>query len=380
MATMEKREQTPGKVTYRVRWWADGKQRSKSFKDYQEARRFKAVLGGDMASGSFIDPKHGQITLRAFMEQHDDLLLVDVRRSTEARVRSIYTKHLLPEFGHLPLNAITRAEVARWMTRQTATHSPSTLRKHVFALKGVLDLAVTYGFVKINPVHGLKLPPEARHEQRFLTQEQVSILAETIQPRFKALILLAVYGGLRAGELGGLQRKHVNSLASQVSVTRTLVDADNVVSFNDPKTKSSIRTVTVPRSVMNELMEHMHKYTGASPEALVFTGARGGPVRRMWFQQKYWAPTIAKVGFTGLRVHDLRHTFVALWVSLGRNALEVSKAAGHSSVSFTLDRYGHLYEQDDDGLADALDAMLGRSQEATGGMGAWGKTAGQRGA
>ena len=43
---------------------------------------------------------------------------------------------------------------------------------------------------------------------------------------------------------------------------------------------------------------------------------------------------------------------------LGRNAKEVSKVAGHSSVAFTLDRYGHLYEVDDEGLADRLDALI----------------------
>ncbi len=59
-----------------------------------------------------------------------------------------------------------------------------------------------------------------------------------------------------------------------------------------------------------------------------------------------------------MRPHDLRHTFVALWVMLGCNAKEVIKVAGHSSVAFTLDRYGHLYEVDDDELADDLDRLI----------------------
>ena len=58
-------------------------------------------------------------------------------------------------------------------------------------------------------------------------------------------------------------------------------------------------------------------------------------------------------------MHELRHTFVALWVAAGRNIKEVSVAAGHSSVAFTLDRYGHLYELPDDDLQDQLDVQLG---------------------
>lgn len=360
MASLEKREQTPGSVTYRVRWWADDKQRSKSFKRYEDARRYKAVLEGDMVNGSFIDPKVGQITLKAFMDEHADALLVDVRKSTEHRVRGIYRTHVVPEFGHLPLNGITRAEVAKWVTRLMATHNASSVRKNVFALRRVLDLAVSYGLLRVNPASGIKLPAEPKHEQRFLTQEEAMRLAECVPPRFKAMVLVAVYGGLRFGEITALQRHHIISASSQIAVRRTTIDVKGAVSFGEPKTKTSIRTVTIPRSVMNELVAHMAKYTGSSPESLVFTGQRGHVVRRSWFYRTYWLPSVAKAGLQGLRFHDLRHTFVALWVSLGRNAKEVSKAAGHSSVAFTLDRYGHLYDQDDAGLADALDAMLGQ--------------------
>jgi hypothetical protein len=63
-------------------------------------------------------------------------------------------------------------------------------------------------------------------------------------------------------------------------------------------------------------------------------------------------------------VHQLRHTFVSLWVAAGANA-EVSVRAGHSSVAFTLDRYGHLYHDQDDAIADRLDDLLGRARAAS---------------
>ena len=360
MATLERREQTPGNVTYRVRWWADDRQRSKSFKRHEDARRFKAVLEGDMVNGSFIDPKAGQVTLAAFMEDHADALLVDVRKSTANRIQGIYRTHVLPEFGHLPLNAITRAGVAKWITRMMGTHNASSVRKNVFALRRVLDLAVSYGLIRINPAAGVKLPAEPKHEQKFLTQAEAMRLAGSVPDRFKAMVLVAVYGGLRFGEITALQRQHILFQTCQIAVRRTTIDVKGAVAFGEPKTKTSVRTVTIPRSVMNALIDHMNRYTANDPEALVFTGQKGHVVRRSWFYRTYWLPSVRKAGVDGLRFHDLRHTFVALWVSLGRNAKEVSKAAGHASVAFTLDRYGHLYEQDDSGLADALDVMLGQ--------------------
>jgi integrase len=56
-----------------------------------------------------------------------------------------------------------------------------------------------------------------------------------------------------------------------------------------------------------------------------------------------------------LKFHELRHTFVALWIAAGANPKEVSVRAGHSSVAFTLDRYGHLYEDLQDEIPDRLD-------------------------
>jgi integrase len=95
------------------------------------------------------------------------------------------------------------------------------------------------------------------------------------------------------------------------------------------------------------------------PDALVFMGRKGAPLRRAGFRRSYWQPATQKAELEGLKVHELRHTFVALWVAAGVNPKEVSIRAGHSSVAFTLDRYGHLYEDAGDDVPDRLDALLG---------------------
>jgi hypothetical protein len=63
----------------------------------------------------------------------------------------------------------------------------------------------------------------------------------------------------------------------------------------------------------------------------------------------------------GLRIHDLRHTAVALWIAAGANPKEVAARAGHASVSFTLDRYGHLYSEADLTLRERLEAIWSAS-------------------
>jgi integrase len=70
-----------------------------------------------------------------------------------------------------------------------------------------------------------------------------------------------------------------------------------------------------------------------------------------------WRPAVRAAGLDGLRIHDLRHTAVALRIAAGANPKEVAAWAGNASVSFTLDRYGHLYPDADLNLRERLDAI-----------------------
>jgi integrase len=109
--------------------------------------------------------------------------------------------------------------------------------------------------------------------------------------------------------------------------------------------------------VAEELAAHLAGQ--GDPDAFVFTAPQGGPLRVTAFRARVWRPATRAAGLDGLRIHDLRHTAVALWIAVGANPKEVAARAGHSSVSFTLDRYGHLYPEADTALRDRLDALYG---------------------
>ena len=96
----------------------------------------------------------------------------------------------------------------------------------------------------------------------------------------------------------------------------------------------------------------------------MFTADKGGVLRPSNFRVEVWLPAIRAAGLAPLRPHDLRHTAVALWIAAGANPKEVSVRAGHTSVAFTLDRYGHLFEGHDDELRDRLDVMHAQGLQA----------------
>jgi integrase len=206
------------------------------------------------------------------------------------------------------------------------------------------------------------LPKVEREEMRFLTPAEVATLADAIAPRYRALVLVGAYGGLRIGELAGLRRSRVDLLRGTVTVAEIVVEVRGVLHIGPPKTRASRRTVGLPSFVAEELAAHL---TGpGDPESFVFTAPHGGPLRVTGFRARVWRPATRKVGLDGLRIHDLRHTAVALWIAAGANPKEVAARAGHASVSFTLDRYGHLYPEADTALRDRLDALYGTDQPA----------------
>ena len=113
-------------------------------------------------------------------------------------------------------------------------------------------------------------------------------------------MLLAAYGGLRFGELAGLRRSRIDILGGRVVVAETLVENDGHLMFGPPKTKRSRRTVPLPRRVVAELEEHLDRYVPAAPDALVFTGPKGAPLRRSGFHRRWWVPAVNAIGADGL--------------------------------------------------------------------------------
>ncbi len=140
--------------------------------------------------------------------------------------------------------------------------------------------AVSDRRIVFNLCQDVPLPAEHHGEQRFLSATEVEVLADLIEPRFRALVLLAAYGGLRFGELAGLRRARVDTLRSCVAVVETLIEANGQLTFGPPKTKRSRRAVPLPRRVMRELEGHLDRYALSAPDSLVFSGPKGAPLRQ----------------------------------------------------------------------------------------------------
>ena len=124
-----------------------------------------------------------------------------------------------------------------------------------------------------------------------------------------------------------------------------------------PEDPAGRRTVPIPSAVAAALDRHLGEHVDPEPRALVFGGPDGGVLRAGSWRSRFWNPAIRAAGLGGLRVHDLRHTAVALWIAAGASPKQIATWAGHTSVSVVLDHYGHLYEGNDADVLTRLDSF-----------------------
>jgi integrase len=254
-----------------------------------------------------------------------------------------------------PLLVIDYSTAQSWVSDLTDRLAPATVLKNYQILSKTLNGAVKAGMIPANRTNGIQLPSIEVKEQRFLTAPEINILAQSIDPRYRTLVLTMAYGGLRRGEAFALRRSRVDLMRRRLDVVEATseVAGTSGVQFGPPKTKAGHRQVPLPRVVVDELIPEI---APMEPDQLVWTSPNGG-VLRPSFRSRFWMPAVKRAGLDGLRLHDLRHTAVSLWIHAGAHNKAVATWAGHASVASVIDRYGHLMPDTADPVMAALDAM-----------------------
>jgi integrase len=212
MAHIERRVRN-GKVTYRARYRDPaGQERAKVFARRGDAQRFLTEIENRKLKGTWTDPTLGRVRFREWLQEWW-ATTTNLRRTTAVRDEIYLRLYVLPRFGDLPLAAIEQRDVRAWVADLTSRElAPATVVKAYHLLGKVLVGAVDAGMIAQSPCRRVSLPKIEREEMRFLTPVEIARLADAIRPRYRALVLVGAYGGLRIGELAGLRRERVDLL------------------------------------------------------------------------------------------------------------------------------------------------------------------------
>jgi len=355
-ATIDRRENGRYRARYEgpdLRW------RSRTFDRRIDAQSWLTNELTKLHRSEWVDPHAGRelfgVVADRWMEGR-----VALRESTLARDRSYLRSLALPAFGSRPVGTIQPSDLATWIAGMNAAgKSPATIQKAWQIASGVLRLAVRDRLIALSPARDVQLPKIERTEPIAFTVDEVMHLADSIDPRYRELVLVGAFGGLRIGELAGLHLGDFDPLRSLIRVRRTASDVGGKVIVGPPKTSKGIRTVALPRSITQQLADHVAMLDDKGTTAWLFPAPEGGPIRRTAWTRRVWKPALAAAGLDdALGTHTLRRSQVALLIAQGEHPKVIADRLGHTSVRTVLDVYGHLYEGADEAAAQRLETQI----------------------
>jgi integrase len=349
---------------------AANQEHAETFGGKADADTWLAGAQADMARGDWRDPTMARVAFATWAERW---LATTVHLAPKTRIgyESILRTRCLPAFGTTPVVAIDTPAVRGFVSDLLAADVPvGTVVKARAVLRLVMATAIEGGAIKANPCDGVRVGRTRRREMVFLTPAQVEDLATAITnpsrggsyPAYGLLVRFAAYSGLRAGEITALRVSRLDLMRGRVDVAESLSEVPGRGLVYGPTKTYHRRSVAIPRFLVDELAHLVAAQAGHAP---VFTATTGGPLRWTNFYPRHYRPAVLEAGLPpSTRFHDLRHTCAALSVAQGAHPEAIKQRLGHSTITTTLDVYGHLFPELEEALTDRLDA-IGRAAEPT---------------
>ncbi len=348
----------------RKRWRAryvdpNGVERSRAFATKTEAQKF---LDGDVTTkvvtGTWVDPDRSGVLFEVVAEKW--YATKKLRKpKTVGGYRSLLDTLVLPRWKAIPLRDIEFEDIQEWVVTLSESGSvrfegrglsASRVTQAYQVLSQVLKFAVKAKRLPVNPAEDIELPTVTQSEKVYLTHVQVLRLGMAAG-RFRSLVLVLAYTGIRFGEATALRPVDIDLEARRIRVVRsaTFVRGSGTV-VSDTKNHTN-RSVPVPGVLVKELVRLLD---GRGPGELVFPSHKGGYLESTEFRWVFDQAAEA-AELKGFVPHWLRHTAASLAIRAGANIKVVQKMLGHKTATMTLDLYGHLYEDDLDSVADSMD-------------------------
>lgn len=276
--------------------------------------------------------------------------------STAELYRGLLRLHITPLLGVRSVRDLTPPDIRTW--RKVLLDDGvggSTVAKAYRLLRAMLNTAVDDETIRRNPCRIKGADAEYPAERPILTLDQLQALTAAIVPRYRLLVLLAVFASLRWGELMGLRKLDFDLAAGLVHVERSIVLVGATQLIKRPKTPAGIRTVAFPMWLVPLIEAHFRDYSALEPDGSVFVGPYGKPPARPNFSP-IWHRAITAAGLPGVHFHDLRHTGNHFAAMTGASTRELMGRMGHASLDAAL-IYQHRTASRDRTIADAVGAL-----------------------
>jgi integrase len=366
-------------------WWVfvshNNKRTSRKVGDKAAAETVASKIRAKLKLGEFDldDKKKIPIPLfkdfaQGFMETYS---VMNHKESTQESYQQALDYHILPYFGEMALNEITRKDIKDFIAEKQQQQiiagkgkkkkkkrlSAGTIRNLKAYLSAILAEAVDDELIDSNPAARtgklIKKADRNKDISPFSWEEKV-LFEDTLKehfPRYYPLFLTALRTGMRIGEIIALKPGDIDFNGKFIEVRRSCVRG------NISTTKSGkIRRVDMSaelRAVLKSYLiarkeEALKKGWGKPPEWLFYNHV-GAMIDINNLRKRVFCKALEKAGLRHIRIHDLRHTYATLRIQSGHNIADVSKQLGHHSINITVDTYYHWIPGTSGSEVDQLD-------------------------
>lgn len=317
------------------------------------------------------------LTVSELMEEYLKAKSTETRESTLDKSKRILKYHVIPHLGEYKLKKLTVPVLQKWKMRISEKDLAVTTRQNIYAeFRALLNYAVKMEYIPTNTLLKIgnfktTLESETKHTISYYIADEFKqfisaarTCAESAQANgnyfewnYYVFFAIAFYTGMRKGEIHGLRWSDIDG--KYISVKRSIsqkVKGDDRIT--PPKNKSSIRTLQIPKPLIEILNEHKERckiFDGFSEENYI-CGANK-PLRDSTIQKSN-IKFAQLAGIKTIRIHDFRHSHASLLANEGINIQEVARRLGHSDVEMTWNTYSHLYPREEERAVAVLDEII----------------------
>ncbi len=251
-------------------------------------------------------------------------------------------------FKNTPISKVDKKMLNRFFNKYI--NNPPTQKGLKITLNQVFKYAINYFDLKNNPFDNFEMisKPQIKKEKVILTLDEFKEFYEHLKNncflKTQVYFLLLYFTGARPSEITGLMIKDIDLENGTISINKTRISATIT---NRPKTKSSIRKITIPKICIDELKKHIDTLPNI-PELFLFSDIKAYWDRlKVYKQKKYIKDSIT--------LHSFRHSHTSYLINKGIDIATISKRLGHSNPNITLGIYSHFYDTKTDKIVNLLD-------------------------
>ncbi len=333
----------------------------KTFRTVAEARRWRRESQVELQRGGLRAPS--SITLGQAVAEWLQAAEGGIARTRSgdpykpSAIRSYrqgLSKYILPTLASNKLSTVEQATLQDIADDLAARGlSASTIRNALMPLRALYRRATARGIVSVNPTSKLDLPAVRGRRDRVARPDEAAKLINALPQTQQALWATAFYAGLRMGELQALDWTHIDLETNLIHVERSW---DRIAGYIEPKSRASTRRVPITTTLNTYLTKHREQRSTRSD--VVFPNTRGDRPFNPATTNNHARAAWAAAKLPPITLHECRHTYAAFMIAAGINPKALSTYMGHSSITITLDRYGHLLPGNEHEAAARLEQWL----------------------